>query len=368
MKTRIVWLLLGVLVLGCSSGFAAEAYNTVFIDGAARITIDGDLSDWEPFGVAPLAVDVLKAYQKQEPPVLNKELSGVFRCCADLNNVYAAFVVTDDRLVFGRARPGKPFWDDLVEIMVFNDSVRSENGELEVAKIWVSATGDGLTKLEGREPPSGDRNFPYLRSELGIRGVLSLTGDGYVAELKIPRTVLEEWSMWGSDRSMKANVRVYDDDSEGEQNFLEWAENIGDSMSAFSEIVFSDVITVEEDAAASKDDGALEIVLSEPDKAVNVDEYVVRQLESDMKIAGAFEKNRKYSWAAERFEKIVADCPLDDVRMKARLALARNYFFMNEFDKSQQVCEDILGSGPDKKTKLDADMIIMSIERKNAKK
>ena len=34
------------------SGFAIETYNSVYIDGSAPITIDGDLSDWTGLSLA----------------------------------------------------------------------------------------------------------------------------------------------------------------------------------------------------------------------------------------------------------------------------------------------------------------------------
>ena len=76
------------------------------------------------------------------------------------------------------------------------------------------------------------------------------------------------------------------------------------------------------------------------------------------------EEAEQYGAAIELLERIINTSDNETVRLKARIEIARNCFYNNDFVRAESICRELLGrSDIDSKTALDAKMIILSIER-----
>ncbi len=358
---RVSLLLLSIM-FSLKPGYgAAETYVTSRIIGNANIVVDGDLRDWEWINALPMQIKNLVEYQKNTVQAAGDVFSSSFQCCIDKEKLYFSFSVNDPRRIFGRSSSASPFWDDFVELILY-DCIADDYPE---TKIWISADSEGNTKLQGREPESISEQYPYIRSQWGIEAALAITENGYVCELSIPHASLSELIHWTEGAPLKANVRVYDDDSRGKRLYLDWAGSTSSAPEISGEFRFDELVASVFDADERSQGTVLEISvdLGEPDVLTDDKVLYLRNLESNMNIAMAFEKNKKYSWAIERHEDILKTSPPESVRIKSELSIARNSYFINDFARAETLCKKLLGYDADAKTHLDARMILLSIER-----
>ena len=75
-----------------------------------------------------------------------------------------------------------------------------------------------------------------------------------------------------------------------------------------------------------------------------------------------------YQLAIEVLKKIIQTSSDNEIKLKAQMELARNYFFKGDYDQATQLCNDMLNSEIDSKTALNAKMILLSIDRKRLNK
>lgn len=358
---RVSMLLLSVMFLLNPCYGEAGTYVTSRIIGDAKIVVDGDLRDWEWINVLPENIKNLVDYRENTVPRPDDGFFSSFQCCIDNEKLYWAFSVTDPSRVFGRSLSASPFWDDFVELILY-DGISDDYPE---TKIWISADSEGRTKLQGREPESTSGQYPYLRSQWGIEAALTVTERGYVCELSIPYASLRELTHWTEGSPIKANARVYNDDSDGGRLFLDWAGSTPSSPNISGEIRFDELVASVFDDNLRSPEPFLEISidLGEPDVLTDDKILYLKNLERNMNIAFAFEKNKKYTWAIERYEDILKTSPPESFRIKSELSIARNSYFINDFSRAETLCNKLLGSDADSKTHLDARMILLSIER-----
>lgn len=336
--------------------FAAETVNTVYVDGKAPIIIDGDLSDWNFLNITPIKLEQFnKQYSNPEKYEGESDLSASFICFSDENYVYVGVVVTDDILIFGEAPIGRPYWDDCIEILFFGSYTGQTPG-----KIWVSSTKEGKTKLEGREPIE-EKTYPYLWEKQGVKARLKPIGVGYVVEAAIPHDVLS-LTGWNKGEPLGMNVGVYDDDDNNMMNSIIGWTNISDKL--FNEIAFSRVVKIPDIIAEQEnkeiDEGQeLEVVLGNPDHR-----EIYEEPEVLLEMAKSFEKAGLYNEAIEELKKVIKCEGKGEIQNKAKLVLARNYFFISDYEHAVQVAEELINSDVNSKIALDAKMILLSIERK----
>ena len=82
-------------------------------------------------------------------------------------------------------------------------------------------------------------------------------------------------------------------------------------------------------------------------------------------IAGSFEAVECYGEAIEFLEMIQEAIGKNDaMQAKASLAIGRNYFLSDNFERAKQVLDDLLNSTIDSKIALDARMILLTIQQK----
>lgn len=187
------------------SGFAVEAYDSVLFEGNAPITVDGDLSEWSELSLTAPQL-LLDDSNSPEPPVDEDDFSATFQCCADLNYVYVAVNVKDDKLVYGEERLGKAFHDDSVFIHFLNG--RKEHSR---STIVVALDELGEEKLEYYENPVNQR-YPYVWEALGVRAVYRQVTGGYAVEVAIPHRAMGLSDLPNALHT-QLNVEVYDDDN-----------------------------------------------------------------------------------------------------------------------------------------------------------
>ena len=77
-----------------------------------------------------------------------------------------------------------------------------------------------------------------------------------------------------------------------------------------------------------------------------------------------FERAGLYEEAINQWENIIQTTDDVGTTSKAQIAIARNYFFLKNYEKSKQICEKLLDSDINSKIALDARMILLSIDLK----
>ena len=262
--------------------FAVETYSTVFVEGIAPITIDGDLGDWEGLTVAQLPLPVRQykfgSTNVPNPPDNEDDLSGDFRCFADQRCVYIAVTVRDDKPVFGEEMFVRNHDDDAVELYFDGDLLDTTSMEYDKNdfQILVTADNKGKTLINGRVPLVLQL-YPYVWEALGVRASLKQNENGYVIEVSIPLKLLG-WDTVEADRLMGMNVRVYDDDDSLRlDSVLEWADDPHStspiSTQCFNHVFFQEKAVFEgtvlspEQTEATNTETAVEVSVGDPDEA-----------------------------------------------------------------------------------------------------
>ena len=210
---KIVVLLIILLMIPTAA--SAETMNSVYVDGKASVIIDGDLSDWDQFDLTPIKLKQFnQKFSQPEKWDGESDLSASFMCISDEDYVYVGVVVTDDLLVFGEAPIDIPYYDDCVEIFLYGSNPQTP------VHIWVTATKEGKTKLDGKDPFT-KKYIPYLLEKQGVKANLRSTDFGYVVEIAVSYNVAIQ-NGWEKGKPLGINVGIYDDD-DGEKydNILE---------------------------------------------------------------------------------------------------------------------------------------------------
>ncbi|MHB9030264.1 MAG: sugar-binding protein [Candidatus Latescibacterota bacterium] len=346
-----------LLILGGIGAAFAEPFATGRVMGAAPVTIDGSFSDWDGLNVLPAPVAGINGASQAGLPRDDADLSAAFRCILDDTYLYIAVQVTDDLPVFGEERAGQPYWDDCVEVMIYGPATG-----LTPMKIWVSLDKNGEVRLEGRDSIQ-KISYPGIWAKRGVAAALQPGNAGYGVELMIPRSVPESIG-WLDGQPLRMNVAVYDDDTGGKfESIRQWA-NI--SINASNEVSFAEVLSL---PVVSKDfesvlsfDSAvqeIELVLDSPDANLEI-EIVDPAVQLDLALA--FERVEMYSEAIAELKKAVGVSGVPETENMITLALARNYFFMNDYNTAEQLCTGLLTVETDDIRLLDANMILLSIE------
>lgn len=345
---KIPWLLMLLFLIPAMIN--AETISTVYVDGKAPIIIDGDLSDWNSLDIKPIKLTQFnQKYSKPEKWDGESDLSASFVCCADDEYVYVGVIVTDDQLIFGEAPIDRPYWDDCVELFLYGNNPDAP------IHIWVTASKDGRTKLEGQELGS-KRFIPYYWEKQGVKAKLKRIGIGYVVEIAVPLESVSR-TEWVKGKSLGMNVGVYDDD-DGElyDNILEWTIIWGEIINT---VAFDSIITSSESVTEqNENEKELEIVVSVPGTIKYSDDPEILY-----GIAKAYEKAGLFLEAIEELNKIIVSEVNSFTMDQAKLALALNYFYINDFKNSKRFCED-LTLAYDPKIRLNARLIEISLKRK----
>lgn len=333
---------------------ALEHFTLGRIEGNASISVDGDFADWDGISVIPLPISYVNSLSQPGLPKSANDVSASFRCLADNDNIYIAVNVADDALIFGEESMGIPFLDDCVEVLFY-----SSQTSLQPAKIWISGDRNGGVKLEGREPQN-NKSYPFLWENQGVRAELKKSDAGYRVELLVPKNVLSLVG-WRSGDVLRMNVVVYDDDNGGSfESIMQWADpNISPGC---NEIGFDELLVSPNAAAESQVfTQEIEIAISSPDQP---EEPVDPVVQYDLGVS--FERAGMYTEAIAEFQKGIAVVTEGELKNKIHLALARNYFYTEEFDKAKPICEALLQVDTDNQRVLDANMLLLSMDRKQS--
>ncbi|MBN1293027.1 MAG: hypothetical protein JXB48_14395 [Candidatus Latescibacteria bacterium] len=357
MKKAAIFLLLSLIFIIAQTGFAAELYDTVSTQSDAAVVIDGENTDWNWLNRDPAKIGTINIWSNQGRPRNDSDLSATFMCYKDTRNIYVTINVFDDRLVFGEAPFGKLYQDDAVEIIIG----MSQDNPL---KIWVSMDSQGKTKIEGREPKS-PQTYPFLQKTLGIKSVLATNNKGYTVEIAIPVRVIESLG-WNQTEALGMNIRVYDDDDSDQcESVLEWSGNpVNPYKVSLNQVNFHEIISQVSSESGNQGEVTgnkqeIEIILGEPVQQNNPENY-----ENRLGLALVLEEEKKYSECISKLNDLISECKDIQLIQKCKLALGRNYFFLNDFGSARKICEELIDSDADSKIILDARMILVSIEQK----
>jgi len=203
MKLRLLFFIVIFLIYLPVTGFAVETYNSLYFEGSAPITVDGDVSDWSGLNLEKPQL-LWDSVNSPEQPANDDDFSATFQCCADAKYVYVAVDVLDDSPVFGEEKLGKAFWDD--SVLIHFPNPWHDNSRLSIS---ISLDEKGKEKVEYYEgSPGVDVRLPYIWQKLGVRVSLKKHEGGYCVEAAIPHRAL---GFNGSAAAM--NVEVFDDDN-----------------------------------------------------------------------------------------------------------------------------------------------------------
>ena len=353
MKRILSYIVIPLLLSGFQSAAAFEHFTSGRIEGNAPMSIDGDFADWDGFSVIPIPISQVNSLSQNGLPRNANDLTASFRCVSDDTALYIAVNVTDDILTFGEEPAGIPFLDDCVEMLFYS----SQPG-LSPLKIWVSGDKNGGVRLEGREPME-NKSYPFIWSKRGILAALKKNDAGYHVEVMIPKSVLA-LAGWGSGEAVRMNMGVYDDDNGGTfESIIQWADipALGYNEIGFDEILYT-MVTNDASPVITQE---LEIEIS---SSGQTPEAVDPDVQYDLGMA--FERAGLYAEAIAELQKAVDTVPEGELKNKIHLTLARNYFFLGEYDKAKPICEELLRIESDSQRILNANMILLSVDRKQS--
>jgi len=451
------------------TSFSVETYNTVYVEGKAPISIDGELSDWSFVNVPSARIEWFDP--KWGIPENDSDLSAAFTCFHDAYNLYVAVTVKDESFVTEQNVFGLSWYDDSVEIYIDGDinPISEEGFDNNDAKIRISADNDGKTMLEGLSQPS-KIEFPYMWESLGVRAALKQNDDGYVVEVSIPYKVLG-WEQWETGRQMGMNIRVIDDDDGGQNDgFIGWVSDPDYtyfvSTKSFNHVAFTIPVTISgigqsgqveiskdqpqeiiaviesSDQDQNYDDifavlnqfgrqtfrgeynTAMSILSAQNEKPWNLallglvqstnnkykeciqtySQLIDKSQDKSVCLWAGLEVGRAYknlgedtkaedefdsllfslqdNWVAEfefiqkleragayrvvikLLKNLINASEKEEILVNARLALARNYFYIGDYDNATQLAKELINQNVDSKITLDAQMILLSINKK----
>ena len=469
MKGKLILILMIFILSIPVTSFSVETYNTVYVEGKAPISIDGELSDWSFVNVTSAQIEWFDP--KWGTPENDSDLSASFTCFHDAYNLYVAVMVKDESFITEQNIFGLSWYDDSVEIYIDGNinPVLEEGFDNNDAKIRISMDTTGKTVLEGLSQPS-KIGFPYMWEAIGVRAALKQSNDGYVVEASIPYKVLG-WDQWKTGRLMGMNVHVIDDDDGGQNDgFIGWASDPDYtyfvSTKSFNQVAFTKPVnisgTVQSGQVEISKDQPQEImvVIESSDQDQNYDDIfsVLNQFKRQtfhgeyntamsilstqnekpwiLALSGLVQStNNKYmeciktysqlidksqdksvclwagleigrtyknlgenikaedefdsllfslqdNWVAEfefiqkleragayrvvikLLKNLINASEKEEILANARLALARNYFYIGDYDNATQLTKELINQNVDSKITLDAQMILLSINQK----
>lgn len=347
-----------------AAGFAVETYNSVYFDGTASITIDGDLSDWSGLNLAAPQL-TFDDSNSPEPPESEDDFFATFQCCADENYMYVGVEVTDDNVVYGEERLGKAFHDDSVFIHFLNG--RKEHSR---STIVIALDALGNEKMEYYENPV-DQRYPYVWEALGVKSVYKLVDDGYVVEVAIPHKAFSAPNL-SSTLKTSMNVEVYDDDDgiERDSAFLLdykgwWYKDWYYTDILFEKKPASQNEEVTEVQDESEDGIEITAVIETPYQTINQDAiYSILQdttnedwdsAEMKLESAGDYPwvnpmlawvqlQGRNFDSAINTFSRVIDESPDESVTIWAKYFRANTYMQKRDYTTAKTLYNDLLST------------------------
>lgn len=259
MKRKTIPILFILMLFLPVMGFAIETLSTVYVNGLAPMSIDGNLDDWEEIDVQEVPITNQIGQTNRNPREVittggDADLSFSFKCFADARYVYVALMVTDDDIIIGNHDFGEGWKDDSTTICFDGDLQNisksyfdANDGHFKV----IGAPPDGVAYIEGNIPYFYEIQVPYFWESRGIKAGFQQYDTGYNIEAAIPLKVLG-WNNIGPSKTMGMNIRVvdmdHDMDVDSVDKGLTWAPD-PDHTSQFktecyNRVVFTDEVSI----------------------------------------------------------------------------------------------------------------------------
>ncbi len=190
-------------------------YEAVIFNGNLPLKIDGDLSDWRKDSASK--IELATSFQSrdlgQQGVLLGKEdLSASFRIVADLNYIYLAVEVSDNKKVFGESFKATGKWGDDDSVIIFlsgNSAISHKEDGINGIEIVFIPDQDGRIIIGG--DVANLNLMPDSYRTMGVEAVLQEFDGGYTIEARIPSYLIDlEWLEIG--RNIGFNIVVADDD------------------------------------------------------------------------------------------------------------------------------------------------------------
>jgi len=103
------------------SCYGNELYSTVYCEGKNPIIIDGDLSDWDALDISSVPLPFFQSKTQVQTAPASEDFSAVFKSFADVDYVYIAVLVNDDKVIIGNHPFSEGWYDDSIEICYDGD-------------------------------------------------------------------------------------------------------------------------------------------------------------------------------------------------------------------------------------------------------
>ncbi len=283
-----------------------------------------------------IPINLINPFSNLGSPKDIANLSAKFQCIADKENVYVAVKVTDDKVIFGEAEIGAPFWDDCVEILFYG----YEKSNIPL-KIWISAGKYGEIKLEGRDQKSL-MSYPFLLQNMGVIANIKKMENGYNIEASIPKNILPMLN-----NIYKLNILVYDDDFGKTDYVIEWKRL---QKNEYGIIKTNKIIP----QISNQSYFDYKINISNNEEKVDID--------SKIQIALAFNKSGLYKKSNEiLLQLIVNACDLKHIGIIKSLII-NNYYCLEQYKAAKDISIQMLNDNAEFTN--DAKSILKTIELK----
>jgi len=233
------------------SCYGNELYSTVYCEGKNPIIIDGDLSDWDALDISSVPLPFFQSKTQVQTAPASEDFSAVFKSFADVDYVYIAVLVNDDKVIIGNHPFSEGWYDDSIEICYDGDlkNVSKPFYDSNDGQIRIVPNPNGIPYVEGNIPYLYIASIPYYWEARGVRCGFKLQEKGYTVEVAIPLEVLEMANIH-QNSSFGLNVMVLEDDNEGNdglgEGYLSWSYDPDDTSwwktECYNRIVFSRII------------------------------------------------------------------------------------------------------------------------------
>lgn len=200
-------------------------YEAVIFSGNLPLKIDGDLSDWRKGSASKTELATSLHGRGQQGILLGQEdLSASFRIVANLNYIYLAVEVLDDRKVFSESFKATGKWGDDDSVIIFlsrNPAISlKEDGSNGIEVVFIPDT-DGQVIIGG--DIANLKLMPDSYRTMGVEAVLQEFDGGYTIEAQIP-SYLIDLERLEIGRNIGFNLVVVDDDDGKElDKSIAWA-------------------------------------------------------------------------------------------------------------------------------------------------
>ena len=220
MRTAIIAIF---IIMLSSVVYSQETYKSCYYDGYAPITIDGIIDDWNCVDLEWCELKYIYTSSKPGMPENANDLSASFKCFCDNEYLYVTVKVNDDSLVFGQEIFEQGYMDDSVEIYfdgdmqnISNDGYDSNDGYIRIMQTQYGETSfEGIPMISNLDtdkfPYFYREQYPYVWYELGVNGCLKTSRLGYIVEMAIPKSILNNGNTVGG-AEIGFHVIVNDDD------------------------------------------------------------------------------------------------------------------------------------------------------------